>query len=130
MEINRTYIFKFLFNKLRDSSLVGLIISVIILIFSGKNDSIQYIYGLLLGIFNFILLTLGMDLIVGMKPISARVVHFLFFALRYLTITIVIVLFILHRNANAFVVIGGLLTMQFSIFLSKLLEHLLTRKEG
>jgi cytochrome c-type biogenesis protein CcmE len=65
-----------------------------------------------------------------MRPIRARVIHFLFFALRYLAITIVIVLFILHKNANAFVVMGGLLTMQFSIFLSGLLEHLVIRKEG
>jgi hypothetical protein len=130
MEAKRTYIFKFLINKLRDSFLVGLVILIIIFIFFGKSDSTQYIYGLLLGIFNFILLTLGLDLIIGMRPIRARVIHFLFFALRYLAITIVIVLFILHKNANAFVVMGGLLTMQFSIFLSGLLEHLVIRKEG
>jgi hypothetical protein len=130
MEISKSYIFKFLFNRLKYAFFTGLIISIIIFIFLGKNITIQYVFGLLLGVLNFILLTLGIDLIVSMNPIRARVAHFLFFALRYLAITIVIVLFILHRNANAFVVVGGLLTMHISIFLTETTKHLFLRKEG
>lgn len=130
MDMSKSYIFKFLFSRLRDALITGFIISIIIFIFLGKSISIQYIFGFLLGIFNFILLSLGFDLILSRKPINAKIVHIILFFLRYLAITIMIAIFILHRHANAFVVVGGLLTMNFSILIVEMKKHLLSRKEG
>lgn len=128
--MSKSYIFKFLTTRLRDVFILGLIVSVIMFFIFGQNGSLQYILGLLLGIMNFILLTIGMDLMMNLKPVNARIIHFIFFSLRYLAITGVIVLFILHRNANAFIVVGGLITMQASILSSETLKHLLRGKEG
>lgn len=130
MDMSKSYILKFLITRLRDALIVGLIISITIFIFFGENISIQYVFGLLLGIFNFVLMTKGLDLIISLRPMSARIMHFLFFTFRYIAITLVIVLFIQHRNANAFVVVGGLLTMNVSIFIMETKKHLLSRKEG
>lgn len=116
MERAKPYIFKFLSRRLRDVFIIGLIISIVIFAFFGKNIFIQYIFGLLIGVLNFALLTIGIDLILRLNVVAARIVHFVFFALRYLAITIVIVLFIRHRDANVFIVVGGLLTMNLSIF--------------
>lgn len=130
MKQSRFYVLKFLFTKLRNSLLIGCLISSIIFVFFGKSMFEQYWVGLLIGILNFALLTIGIDLILLLRPLLARVIHFLFFALRYIAITFVIVLYILHKNANAFIIIGGLLTMHFSIFVVEIKKHSLSRKEG
>lgn len=133
MKQSRFYVFKFLFTKLRNSLLFGCVISSIIFVAFGKNIFEQYWVGLLLGILNFALLTIGIDLILLLRPLLARVIHFLFFAIRYLAIAFVIALYIIHKNANAFnvfIIVGGLLTMHFSIFGVEMKKHLLSRKEG
>ena len=130
MKQSKFYVFKFLFNKLRNALLIGSIISSIIFVIFGKNIFEQYWVGLLIGVFNFALLTIGIDLILLLRPLLARVIQFLFFTLRYIAIAFVVVLYIIHKNANAFIIVGGLLTMHFSIFAVEMKKHLLFRKEG
>jgi hypothetical protein len=127
---SKTVIYKFLFNRIKNSIILGLIISIIIIIFFGKNILNQYFLGFLLGVLNFSILTLGIDLILYLKPLTARIFHFLFFTIRYLAIAIVIALFITRKHGNAFIVVGGLLTMHLSLFMTEMKKHLLARKEG
>jgi hypothetical protein len=126
----KTIIYGFLFNRIRNSVIMGLIISIIIFVFFGKNNFIQYWFGIFLGVVNFATLTIGLDLILRLKPLAAQVIHFLFFIFRYFAIALVIVLYIHNRNANVYIVVFGLLTMQMSLFVVETKKHVLSRKEG
>jgi hypothetical protein len=126
----KTVIYNFLLNKIRNSIIIGLLILVILIIFFGRNILNPYLLGFLLGVLNFSILTLGLDLILNLKPITARIYHFLFFTFRYLAIALVIALFITRKHGNAFVVVGGLLTMHLSLFITEVKKHLFARKEG
>lgn len=130
MSSSKNYMFKFLINKIRNVLVIGLLISIALFVFLGQKSLVQYVFGGLLGVLNFMLLTIGMDLILDLKPLTARIMHLIFFSFRYIAIAVVIALFIIRRNANAFVVVGGLLTMHFSLFVTEAVKHLLSRKEG
>ena len=130
MNVSQNVVFQFLFDKVRNAFIVGLVISIGIFIFFGKIGLPQYWFGLLIGIINFALLTIGLDMMLQLKPLTVRILHLGFFILRYFAIALVVVLYIVHRNANVFIVVGGLLTMQISLFAAEVKKHLSSRKEG
>jgi hypothetical protein len=126
----KSYLLKFFKEKLLVVAMVGIITGGLLLIFFNQNILVNYLAGLLLGVMNFVLLTVGCELLMSMRPLSARVAHFVFWALRYAAIALFISYYFLHKQANIYAVIGGLLTMHISIFLSEMKRYLFFGKEG
>lgn len=128
--MTKTYLMNFLRGRLLNAAVLGTIIGIAILIVFDQKMMTNFVVGLLLGILNFVLLAIGCDLILSMKAITARVAHFVFWALRYLAIAVFIAYYYVHKEANLFAVTGGLLTMHLSIFITEMKKHLFFGKEG
>lgn len=128
--MEKSYLLKFLKQKLMNAVLLGIIIGSILFILFGKEMLVNYFVGFLIGVLNLVFLTLGCELIISFKPLAARIAHLLLFALRYIAIASFIVYYYWHKNANIYAVIGGLLVMHISIFISEMKKYLFFGKEG
>lgn len=113
------YISGFIIKNLRYSLKIAII--SVVLLFINTNYFIAYFLGYLLGIFNFILLSIGTNILVTLRPKRIKLIHFLFFTLR-----ISFVAYILAKAAvdghNIFILFLGFITMNISIKLNGLYE--------
>jgi hypothetical protein len=120
---------KFVSQKLKVAVIIGVILGTILFIGFGKNIFMNYAIGFIVGCMNFVLLSLGMNLIVSNKPKKVRIIQFLFFTLRYLLIAYILIELVRSYNANIFAVAGGLLTNNAALTLWAFEKHFVLRKE-
>jgi hypothetical protein len=128
--MEKSYLLVFFKEKIINAVILGTLIGMVILISLGDKIFVNYIAGFLTGVLNLVFLTIGCEIIISFKPLVARIAHFVFFALRYIVIALFIVYYYLHKDANIFAVIGGLLVMHTSIFVFEMKKHLFSGKEG
>lgn len=91
------------------------------LIFLNKNFFLSYFVGYLVGILNFILLTIGTNFILNIKPKRVKTTQFIFFTLRIILVAYILARATL-RGYNVFILFIGFLTMNISMRLNTLLE--------
>jgi hypothetical protein len=118
-----SFIFKFILKKLKVCVAVYLLIGLLLYIAFGSKLFLEYSLGFVVGFANFALLSIGSDIILTIKPKRVRIMHFLFFTLRYLLIAYIIIQPVKYNNANIFALVGGLLTTNLSIALSVFRKH-------
>ncbi|MCX7951459.1 MAG: hypothetical protein N2594_05845 [Clostridiales bacterium] len=113
------FISSFIIKHLKYSLRFAMVSLVLLII--NKSYFISYFVGYIVGILSFILLTMGTNLILNIKPKRVKTVQFIFFTLR-----IILVAYILARATlngyNVFVLFIGFLTMNISIRLNTLLK--------
>lgn len=130
MKYGKGTVTAFLIEKLKNSILTAIVFTAILAAFFRIDLAVAYVMGTIIGMANFCLLTVGMNLLLIIKVRFPLVIQFLFFTLRYLIIAYLAVNLILNYKENPFAVCGGLLTMNFSIFIFELLKTYRKRKEG
>lgn len=133
----KSFIFKFILDKVKISFLIALLITIAIYTIFDYNVTVAYIGGFLTGCMNFILLSMSSYIIILARPTGAKFINTLVFLLRYSIVAIITVKFVLHSHYNIFAIAIGLVTMNISIVFSTLLSskkkrsnYFLTGKEG
>lgn len=123
--------FNFLFQQLKIAVIIALAITIVLFLTLKGEICFAYFVGFLMGCINFVLLSLGSDIILNVRPRGASVINSLFFALRYLIIVLVTIKFVTLNHGNIFALVGGLITMHVAILVSAIRRrNLLTGKEG
>ncbi|MBZ4663923.1 MAG: hypothetical protein JG776_1638 [Caloramator sp.] len=119
------FIFSFILKKLKFSLNIFLILMLSILVFN-KNYFISYFLGYIIGVFNFILLSLGTNYIISRKVNHSKIIQFIFFTMRIILIALILASAV-KDGYNVFILFLGFLTINISIKIGALLD---CRREG
>ncbi|EYE89881.1 hypothetical protein Q428_00605 [Fervidicella metallireducens AeB] len=122
------YVGEFLSEIIKKSFFISLVISGFIILIFGINGGCQYAVGFVIGIINFALLALGINIIVLNCFKRAALVQTLFFILRYMVIAIVLAELIENYGFNVYYMAIGLLTVKLTLVLFSGLLNLNIRK--
>jgi hypothetical protein len=126
----KSLIIKFVLEKLRIMVIFGTFLAVVLFVAFGKNIFVDYTIGFVTGCVNFVVLSIGTEMIVSGKPKKLRIIHFLFFTFRYLLIALILIELVRSQDANLFAVAGGLLTNNLALILYTFGKHFFQGKEG
>lgn len=119
------FIFSFILKSLKFSFNIFLILMLSILVFN-KNYFISYFLGYIIGVFNFILLSLGTNYIISRKVNHSKIIQFIFFTMRIILIALILASAV-KDGYNVFILFLGFLTINISIKIGALLD---CRREG
>ncbi|MEF9953169.1 MAG: ATP synthase subunit I [Clostridium sp.] len=123
----------FITSKTKIFLIVSLFFGVPITLIFGLNMGLYYYCGFLVGLINFIALSIGTNMIIenttdgGRRGKSKQT---LFFGFRYVVIAASLVVLIKYLNANVFALVTGLLTIHIALIIPAIKEHIEKRKEG
>ncbi|GIW49135.1 MAG: hypothetical protein KatS3mg079_611 [Caloramator sp.] len=119
------FIFSFILKRLKFSLNIFLLLMLSILVFNA-NYALSYFLGYIIGIFNFILLSLGTNYIITRKVNHSKIIQFIFFTMRIILIALILASAV-KDGYNVFILFLGFLTINISIKIGALLD---CRREG
>lgn len=119
------FIFSFILTKLKFSFYVFLLLIILVFVL-GNKIFLSYTLGYLIGVANFIVLSLSTNYIIKKEIKYPKLTQFLFFTLRIFVVSLILAEAV-SKGHNVFTLFLGFMVLNISIKLSAYLE---CRREG
>ncbi|MCX7695371.1 MAG: hypothetical protein N2Z71_06680 [Caloramator sp.] len=119
------FIFSFILKKLKFSFNIFFILMLLIFILN-RNYLLSYFLGYLIGVFNFVVLSLGTNYIISKGIKHSKIIQFIFFTMRIIFIALILASAV-KDGYNVFILFIGFLTINISLKIGSLID---CRREG